>query len=351
MKKILPIILLITGTIIGAGFASGREISLFFARYGVYSLFFLPMLFCIFHFSFKMFLKIGQKRKFNGISELNSYAGNSWFMNVTIKAIFIVFSSAMMSAAVEILSSSFVSVPSMVFYVAVFLISYLVLKFGFGGLVKLNAVLVPVLILSLFFLSVFGTFNPVTNLAFQPESSKVYVLPISIIIYATGNLMLSYYLLVKAGNGLSDRQINRVSFFSALIICLVIFSCIVCLIVNGCAVMNSSMPFVALSLRLGEPVSVIFVFVVLLGVLTTLFSSLFTASEALGLKKHNETASLILVLALSLVGFQKIVDFTYPVIGFFGIVMIVKLARALAFKPRFQPSHNKVHPAGEKAKY
>lgn len=351
MKKILLVTLLISGTIIGAGFASGREISLFFARYGVYSLFFLPMLFCIFNFSFKLFLKIGQKKKFDSIYELNSYAQNSWFMNVTIKAIFIVFSSAMMSAAVEILSSSFISVPSIVFYILVFFVSYFVLKFGFGGLVKLNAVLVPVLILSLLFLSVFGTFNPVTNLAFQPENTKVYVLPISIIIYATGNLMLSYYLLVKAGQGLSDKQINKVSFFSALTICLVIFSCIVCLIVNGSAIMNSSMPFVALSFRLGEPISVIFVFVVLLGVLTTLFSSLFTASEALGLKKHSGIVSLILVLVLSLVGFQKIVDFTYPVIGFFGIVMIFKLTRALAFKPRFQSGNNKVHPAGEKAKY
>ena len=345
MKKVLPAVFLIIGTMIGAGFASGREISVFFARFGVYSLFFLPILFIIFYYVFKLLLNIGKDKEFDNIYKLHSFTNNSVFMNAFICLTFIVFTSAMLSAGVEILSSNFVTVPNIVFYVVLLLISFLVLKFGFKGLVKLNMVLVPLLILSILTLCIFATFNPVTDVSFIAENTKVYELPISILLYAMGNILLSYYIIIKAGKGLDEKRIRRVSLISSLTICLVIFISIVCLIKNGSAIMEADMPFVALSYRMGEVFNIFFIFMVLMAILTTLFSGLFTSYEALPFKKNKTLFTLFLVLALSLLGFKQIVNYIYPLIGVVGIAVILRLAFAYKsfFKSGFNTRNDEVH--------
>lgn len=352
MKKVLPAVFLIVGTLIGAGFASGREISVFFARFGVYSLFFLPILFILFYYVFKLLLSIGKDREFDNIYKLHAFTKNSVFMNALICLAFIIFTSAMLSAGVELLSSNFVSVPSAVFYIVILLLSFLVLKFGFKGLVKINAVLVPLLICTIITLCVFATFNPVTDAVFVPESTKVYELPISMLLYAMGNILLSYYIIVKSGSGLDEKRIRRVSLISSLIICIVIFISIVCLIKNGSAIMEADMPFVALSYRMGEVFNIFFIFMVLMAVLTTLFSGLFTSYEALPFKKHKKLFTLFLVFAMSLVGFKQIVNYIYPIIGIIGIVVIIRLAFSYRsfLKPSFNSGNYEVHTPSKQAK-
>ena len=352
MRKVLPSVFLIVGTIVGAGFASGREISSFFAKFGVYSLFFLPILFIIFYYVFKMLLSIGKDKKFESIKQLNSFTKNSIFMNILISATFIIFTSAMFSGVIEILSYNFTSIPSVVFYIILPIICFVVLKFGFSGLVKLNFILVPILILSILTLCVFATFNPVTDIVFIPASSKAYELPISIILYAMGNLLLSYYIIIKAGKGLDEKRIKTISFLSSFIICFVIFISIVCLIKNGSAVIDASMPFVALSYRMGELFNVFFLIMVLLAILTTLFSGLYTSCMSLPLKKHNIAFTIICVEILSLLGFKQIVDYIYPIIGVIGISVILRLAFAYksSLKSSFNSCNNKVHSPSKQTK-
>ena len=345
MKKVLSVVFLIVGTIIGAGFASGREISVFFARFGIYSLFFMPFLFILLYFIFKLFLNIGRHKNFDNIFELNNFTNNSIFMNTLISFTFLIFSSAMFSGAVEILSNNFINIPSIIFYLIIFLICYFVLKSGFKGLIKVNVILVPILIISILCLCIYATFSPVCEIEFIPQSSGVIGLPFSILIYATGNILLSYFLLVKAGKGLDEKQIKKVSLISSLIICSVIFVCIVCLIKNGSAILDCTMPFIALSLRLGEGFYIAYVLVVLVGILSTLFSGIFTASQSLKVNRHRDFICLSLVLALSFLGFKEIVDNVYPILGIIGIFVILRFMFAYRsfLKSGFQPCHHKVH--------
>lgn len=352
MKKVLPAVFLIVGTIIGAGFASGREISVFFARFGVYSLFFLPILFLIFYYVFKLLLSIGKDKKFDNIYKLHAFTKNSVFMNALICLTFIVFTSAMFSGAVEILAINFISVPAIVFYLVLIVICYFVLKFGFKGLVKLNAVLVPILIFAIITLCVFATFSPVTDATFIPENTKVYELPLSILLYAMSNILLSYYLIIKAGNTLDEKAIKKVSFISSTIICVVIFISIVCLIKNGSAIMETDMPFVALSYRMGELFNIFFSTMVLMAILTTLFSGLFTTYEALPFKKAKSIITIFFVIALSLLGFKQIVNYIYPIIGIVGISVILRLCFSYKsfLKSGFNSSHNEIHSPCQDAK-
>lgn len=326
MKKIFLCIFLITSSIIGAGFASGRELSLFFAEFGYASLYFLPIVFILFYYCFKMFLTIGSRQHFDNILDVNKKINCSIFFNITIITIFLIYAAAMFSGAVEVLSSNLIEVPTFVFHIFIFLVSFTVLRTGLKGLYKINIVLIPLVVFLLIVYSVYSTLNPVTDIAFLPSSVKAYVLPISIIVYVAGNMLISYFILIQAGRDLSEKQIIYVSLGATFVICFVVLICVICLITNGAVVMNASMPFVLLTLRLGEPFPILFMLVLFFGIITSLFTALHTVNSIFKNKQKNKTPLFCcsVVLLISLIGFEKIVNYCYPIIGFFGIILILK---------------------------
>lgn len=355
MKKVWQVVFLMVGSIIGAGFASGRELSLFFAEFGYASLYFLPIVFIMFYYAFKLFLSIGARKQFTNIIEINRETDSSIYFNISIIAIFLIYSSAMFSASVEILSQAFINVPIILFYILLFVLTFMVLKCGLKGLFKINTVLIPLIILLLVVYSLYSIFSPITDIPYQPISSHAYILPLSIVIYVMANILLSYFILVQAGKGLTQKEIQKASFIATSIICFVILICIICLITNGAVVIDASMPFVVLSLRLGEPFPLIFMIVLFIGVVTSLFSCIHTVSSASNFKSQNKNKTALIccsaVLLISLFGFQKIVNYCYPLIGFFGVVLIVKFWNyPLSSKTGFQLGYNPVHSAGKQAK-
>lgn len=327
MKQILPAVFLIVGSIIGAGFASGRELSLFFANFGFNSLYFLPIVFIFFYYSFKIFLSLGSKQKFQSVFDLNSYAGSSPFFNISVVIIFTIYASAMFAAAVEVLSNNFIEVPEIIFSVLVFILAFLVLRFGFKGLVKVNLLVTPIIVILLVVYSLYSIFVPITQIPYIPASDHAYILPMSIIMYVFGNVLLSYFIVSQCGQGLSKKQISLSAFWSSLIICFSLLICIICLIVNGSVVMDASMPFLALTLRLGDPFPLIFMAILFLGIITSLFACLHTASLPFQKKLGKKTPFLATsaVFLLSMLGFETIVNNCYPVFGFFGIIITFKI--------------------------
>lgn len=338
MNKVIPTIFIIVGSIIGAGFASGREISLFFAEFGYGSLYFLPIVFFLFYYSFKLFLTLGAKFKFQNVLEINKNMNSSIFFNIATVGIFIIYGAAMFSCSVEIVSSTFIQVPVGLIYLIIFAICILVLQFGFKGLVKINAVLIPIIVALIVVYSVYSLINPVTNATYIPQSSGVYKLPFSIIIYVFVNILLSCFILTQAGSGLTKHQIIKISFGASLVICLVIAVCILCLISNGSAVMDASMPFVALTLRLGEPFPIIYRIILFLGVLTSLFGCLHTINNCFNNKFGKKTSIIcgVLIVMLSVLGFKNIVNNFYPIIGLFGIALIIKIYLSKKFNTYFK---------------
>lgn len=97
--------------------------------------------------------------------------------------------------------------------------------------------------------------------------------------------------------------------------------------------MDASMPFVILTLRLGEPFPLIFAGVLFTGIITSLFGCLHTLNSVLKEKYKNKMAffSCTAVLLISLLGFENIVNYCYPIIGLFGLIMVFKIIRTKSF--------------------
>lgn len=244
----------------------------------------------------------------------------------------------MFSCCVEVLTSAFLEIPTIIFYIFIFAIMFFVLKFGFKGLLKINFVLIPIIVVLILSYSIYSLLNPITTMPYIASNSGAYILPISIFMYVFANILLSYFVITEAGRGLKKKQIQKISFFASFIITLIISVCILCLVVNGNIVMDASMPFVLLTLRLGEPFPMLYTFVLFLGVLTSLFACLHTVKKCLQPKFKHRTDLLccFIVVAFSILGFKTIVNSFYPIIGFFGVVMLIKILKTKKFNTYFE---------------
>lgn len=326
MKKVYLVSMLLLGTIIGAGFCSGKEICVYFAKFGIYSLFFLPILFGIYFLIFKLFLSLGSKKQYNNVSELNRelFGNRHGIFDVVLMIIFLIFSSAMFAGLGE-LGETFLFKGAKFFVILISAIfAYFVLLGGFKSLKLINGLLVPLILIMIVLCCgvELKSGDGVLDTFFVSHSFLAFFTPI---IYACQGLSVSYYIMIKAGNGLTKKQINLISFICASIFCLIIGLAIVVFQYN-CTLINEVMPFVAIAIKLGFPFDILYFFVIVSAIATTLFSATKSFNDVVfKFTKKKKTSALITCLSalvLSMFGFDKIIEYLYPIIGCLGFLIL-----------------------------
>ena len=285
------------GTMIGAGFASGREISLYFASTSPLS----PLLsgiicglFCL------IFLQLG--RISNGDILSYSFGKLSKLILLLIKSgNFIIFCA--MLAGSEYLIKRLFNINGGTIISALIMLIFIYL--GVEKLKLLNTVIVPmiiVLIIILYFKSKpdilpFCSFN-----IFSP------------ILYSAMNILSGGYLISTFSKDLSSKDC-----FSIAIICSIVLSFL--LVVIYILIQNTFIEAIPLlfaaSLINMERIGCI---VLYLAIFSTLTSSLFIITKN-NIKYAMLFTSIGLVVACF--GFQNIVDKLYPIIGYFGIFVTI----------------------------
>ena len=103
MKKSFSSVMIIIGTVIGSGFASGKEITTFFTVFGYYSFLSLPIIFFGFYFCIYKLLLIGSKNKIENIDQLNYliFKKNNKIIKIFTFISFVIISSTIISGLKE----------------------------------------------------------------------------------------------------------------------------------------------------------------------------------------------------------------------------------------------------------
>lgn len=329
MKNCYVAIMLILGTIIGAGFCSGKEICVYFAKFGVSSLFFIPILFLLYYLIFKLFLTMGSKKKYENMSVLNYdlFGKKHSIYDFILMIVFLIFSSAMLAGLGE-LGDAFLIKGSKIYVISISaIISFFVLIGGFNCIKIINALLVPI-ILGTIVLCCFVelSVSPITLPSFYvPKSFLIFFTPI---IYACQGLSVSYYILIKTGNGFTKKQINIVSLIGSLIFIIIVALAIIVFQFNPIFI-SQPMPFVSMAISLGYPFDILYFFVIVFAIYTTLFSTTKSFHDVIykftNRKKISAFVTCISALILSLFGFDKIIEYLYPLIGCLGFIILLSI--------------------------
>lgn len=332
MIKVLGLIFLIIGSCIGAGFASGKEIANYFARFGLVSIFFAMLFGVVFYFLVKKCLVIGKQHEKKDTSQIfyHIFGKVSPVVNLMVIISSIIIVASMLAGSrdigVYLLSKNYYAIiPIITFGVAFF-----VLLGGFNSVDKFNLILMPIVLIVIFFVCLFTVKNGFLDRQFFNFSVfNVLFSFVSTVNYFCMTLLLIGVFFVQIGKNYSYKQIKIASLISTIILTIFIIFVIVALLVAGNGVINSDMPLVTLAFNVSKILGILASVVIWFGLITTVIASSFVVVNYFTFSKKPIIifATLFLSFLISMLGFAFIVVNFYAIIGVFGCYFVYYLIR------------------------
>ncbi len=340
MKNILKVVFVIIGTLIGAGFASGQEMYVFFFSYGMQGLIGIIIS------SILMGIIIYQTLKLLDKYEIRTYKD---FLDILITSkkgrktnlieniinlivnIFIVITFLIMVAGFGAYFEQEFGINSLIGSSILAILSFAIFLTSVKGVVKANELLVPILIIFLVIiglinlksinLSELGDYIIRTN-----ESSFI----LSAIVYCSYNSILLIPVLITLKELLkSKKQISLISIISTLIIILLSVIVYLILVRVDVDITKLEMPAVYVVSNIFTILKYIYGFIILGSIFTTSISlgTSFLQNVSKNRKSYTQFAIIMCITSviISKIGFSNLINFLYPVFGYLGLIQIWKI--------------------------
>lgn len=335
MRNIFKVIFVIIGTMIGAGFASGQEMYLFFFSYGIEGLIgiFISSLIIGFVISktFQIVNKYGIDTYKDFLDILIKKRGKiSSFVNRIIN-LFILITFFIMIAGFGAYFEQELGMNSLIGSTILAILTFVIFMTSVKGVVKANEVLVPLLIGFLIIIGIINLkeihFGELENYIFQAKEGS-FVL--SAVLYSSYNSILLIPVLLTLKDYIQDKkQILTIASISTLIIITLSIIVFLLLVRVDVDITKLEMPAVYVVSHSFKILRYIYGFTILGSIFTTTISlgTSFLQNITKNKKSYLQIAVIMCItsVAVSKIGFSNLVNLLYPFFGYLGLVQILKL--------------------------
>lgn len=335
MNYILKIVFVIIGTMIGAGFASGQEMYLFFFSYGIEGLIGILISSFIMGYviykTFQIVNKYGTDTYKDFLAILIQKKSKlKPMINGAINA-FILVTFFIMIAGFGAYFEQEVGINSLIGSSILAIVTFIIFMTSVKGVVKANELLVPVLIA---FVSIIGIINlkdihlaELGNYIIKNNSSN-FVL--SAILYSSYNSILLIPVLLTLKNYLQDKkQILKITIISTIIIIVLSIIIFLLLVRVDVDITKLEMPAVYVVSNMFEILKYVYGFIILGSIFTTAISlgTSFLQNVAKNKKNYTQIAVIMCITSVivSKIGFSNLINSLYPIFGYLGVIQILKL--------------------------
>ena len=336
MKNIFKIVFVIIGTLIGAGFASGREIYTFFSKFGIAGIFGIAIsssFICL--IVYKLLIKIKEKNIEN-YNELlikinKKYIKLNKIINLIVN-LFLLISFFIMIACFSAYIKQIYNIPIYVSSTVFCLISGIIFLGNINGVIKANEILVPILI---FFIVYLGIKNIPYLKSFnftQLNNTNTKGWFINSLLYVSYNSIVLIPILSNLKlNKLNKKQIKFISIFSGLFI-LILSILIFGLLLRGeYFIQELELPLVEISKQFGNIFKYIYGIVIIISIYTSAISAGYSLLNNISKNKKQYILYLLIIsvigILVSNVGFSKLVENLYPLFGILGLIQIILIIK------------------------
>ncbi len=305
-------------SIIGAGFASGKEIWVYFARFGILAFPTIVLVGIGFYYLSYTFLTFGHTHSITTITQQHK----SIWKKPLIGHILFVFCNILllsaMFAGVDSLQAFIIHDPARIFSFCTALLGIFLGLFNFKNVMKINLILVPMLLIMIIVCLGISTYQPIVT----PHTS----FPVSALIYLTTNIYLVSFIYCKLGTRFHPAIFRQSSIIAAILFTL--FGCAITLILLlNPECVSTDMPLINILGAHSTFLVKIGSIVVWLSILTSVINIIHTLSDHTRFIYKLFFACLITLISyiLSSCGFTFIVSWFYPIIGVIGLIQTIKV--------------------------
>lgn len=316
-------IFVIIGTIIGAGFASGKEIFTFFNVYGFYGFIGLLLAYIIIGFIIYKTFKIVIKNRLTSYHEfINVTFGKSNLASLilyNIISICLLISFIVMVAGFAAYFSQEFNIPNIIGALIIAFLAFITFLKSIDGVVKINAYLIPCLIVIIIIL---GFKNLNCFIFFEYNYSKFsFNWLIKSLLYASYNLIMLLPILISLKKYVCNLKIAKIvscgSIFFLITMAVILFFL---LNYHFSEIVNIELPTVFIAGKLGTIYKYSCGFAILAAIFTTAISSGYGFLNNLNIKNSKSYVFATLAMCLSSVllsniGFSTLLNLLYPLLG------------------------------------
>lgn len=324
------------GTIIGAGFATGKEIVQFFSQYGLYGLGGIVVSGWLFIFlGAKIMLKAVEVRAAS-FEEFNSYLfGEKLGLAATfIQFLMLVGVTGVMLSGTGALFEERFHIPGNAGIGLTLVIGFLIVRKGMSGLFAVNIFVVPLMIIFHLYAAGEAAAQPafLENLFTRVTEGPVWKLWTSPFSYAAFNLALAQAVLVPLAFGINDEETIRKGAFlgGAALTCLMLASHIS--LVQLPNVSEYDIPMAQIVERLMPAFHFIYAFLIYGEIFTSVVGNVYGLKQQLSTHFSWSPSVLLLLIfsagfLLSQISYGTLLSLLYPLFGLISLVFLILLWR------------------------
>ena len=368
MKNILKIVFVIIGTLIGAGFASGKEIYIFFFSYGekgILAIIISSILMGIIIYdvlkiihkkeikTYKEFLeeitsnsknenikyrKINKNIKSENVKIKDIKNKNKEITNRQIKSLINIIINLFMLISFYIMIAGFgaycnqqFGIKPIIGSITLAILICIIISKNIKGVVLLNQIIVPILIA---FIILIGSLNilelDLINISEYITQTNYTNWLMSGVLYSSYNAILLIPVLITLRKYIkNEKQISKISIIIIAIVIILSLSIYGILIRVDVNIQNLEMPAAYVISNTYPYLKIPYAIILLSSILTTAVSlgNSFIENTAKSEKKKRWIRKLICITAIlvSGIGFSNLVNNMYPIFGYLGLIQILAI--------------------------
>ena len=338
-KNIFKTAAVYTGTVLGAGFASGKELVSFFVCHGMSGIFGMLLSGVFFSLIGFCVLKIVYERKITNYHDFSVYIFgeklgvlSEWLVCAFLLVLF----SAMISAGGE-MSHTVFKISRLKGEIILSLLCFITFLFQLDGFVDINTLLAPILVIGGIFTGIYIYISPPEAAqTFKPLLSnflhtKNFVT--SSLIYVSYNIITAVTVLVSLNSLISSKKVSVLGgTLGGVCVCLLGISMSLPLFSQYSRIHSAQMPILNIVLDYNI-LKYIYVIILLSAIFTTALANGFSLIQNFENKKGGKLFIKIFLtlwgIAAAQIGFSTFIEHVYPFFGIIGLfegIMIIRAA-------------------------
>ena len=334
MKNCIKIALVIIGALIGAGFASGQEIYLFFFSYGkkgILGIIVSSILLGIIIYKTIVIIKEKQITTYkeflkNIIPEKNRKEKILEIINTIINT-FILITFYIMIAGFGGYLAETIEIPQIIGSSILAIICIIIMSKETKGIVKVSEAIVPILILFIIIIGIYTLSSTnIINKINEMEIVKGSNWLVSGVIYASYNSILLIPVLISINKIITKKEISKTAIIITLTTFILAISIFISMLKIDVNIRKLEMPVSYVINTQLPKLKIAYGIVILTSILTTAISLI--AGLIQNVKKENSKKVILYLICISSIpisqiGFSALIKLLYPIFGYIGILQII----------------------------